>query len=155
MRFEPIKSSDPLFDDLLQRRGKFSFSMGELSEDWRLFMTLFGKMIIWRAEATWIDNRVHYHAVSFLFGVCPEGAQAPVYEFEFEEGEVTEFGGPPVRRIAVHAIGGSEEDIYLIIPQRKKYHEDDDLQAEDRGTEVYPEEGTVDGVVKGGSERST
>ena len=155
MRFEPIKSNDPLFDDLLQRRGKFSLSMHDLAADWRLYMALFGKMIIWRAEATWIDNRVHYHAVSPLFKTCVEGAEPPAYAFEYEEGVCTDRGGPLLRRIAVHAVGGSGEVVHLIVPQREEDHEDDGLRAEGRGEKALSVEETVDGTVEGREERST
>ena len=156
MRFQPIRHIDSDFNDLISRRGKFTITMEQMSEEWELYMALMGKMIIWRAEATWVDNALHYEAVSRLFAVTSEGAQAPVYEFEFDEGTITDRGGPPLRRVSVTAVGGSGETVHLIVfPKRKESHEDGDLQSEDRGEEVQAVEGTVDGTVEGREKRST
>ena len=129
--------------------------MHTLAADWRLYMALFGKKIIWRAEATWIDNRVHYHAVSSLFKTCIEGAEPPVYEFEFDEWEVTQRGGSPDRAVQVHAIGGSGKVVNFILPKREEHHEDDGLQSEGRGEEALSVEEAIDGTVEGREERST
>ncbi len=126
--FTPIRHIDPVFDDLLARRGKFSLTMETLAENWRLYMALFGKMIIWRAEATWIDNRVHYDAVSPLFDRSVEGSVAPVYEFEFETVNVEEhpaIEGMEVHTITAWAVGSSLEPITLmILSERDPRHDE-------------------------------
>lgn len=73
------------WDDLKHRRGRFKITSDLINDSPETAMRVFGKMIIVRAEHSFVNDIIEYDAYSPLFRALSEGEKAPFYDFEVDD----------------------------------------------------------------------
>lgn len=69
----------PLPFNFSQRKGKFSIAVDLIAECPQAVLAIMAEVIVTRAEASFMDNAIHYEALSIAFSPVELGSTIPAY----------------------------------------------------------------------------
>lgn len=70
--------------DFHARKGRFSISLDLIAECPQVALAIMSKVIVTRAEMNFMDDVIHYEALSMAFSPVEPGAQAPTYRVDVD-----------------------------------------------------------------------
>lgn len=67
-----------------QRKGRFAVDADLINECPQAALAIMGEVIVTRAEMNFMDNAIHYEALSMAFAPVELGAEAPTYRVDVD-----------------------------------------------------------------------